>query len=214
MRSLREASEAVRPRMLLCVLDKLGVGRKDFGSVHLLAILRLTEEVDHTDRKRERRLDLPHGVTARRQRGILILETRPRPLTETELLPETPLHWGTYVLTLRENMESLPEGWQHQGLALRKNSKEGMEKPEDEERITVGQCPPGERLNLRTAAGSRSIKRLCIDHRISLPERDSLPAIYVGGKLAGVWRLGVDKVFLPQQMPCRFIEIHRCSGKT
>ena len=92
------------------------------------------------------------------------------------------------MLTLRENMESLPEGWQHQGLALRKNSKEGMEKPEDEERITVGQCPPGERLNLRTAAGSRSIKRLCIDHRISLPERDSLPAIYVGGKRGyGVW---------------------------
>lgn len=70
-------------------------------------------------------------------------------------------------------------------------------------------CDPGERLTLpETHGGSRSVKRLCLDRRISLSERDRLPAIYVGDRLAAVWRLGVDIAFAPEgEGPCRFIQI-------
>lgn len=58
--------------------------------------------------------------------------------------------------------------------------------------LTVGPAAPGDRLVLpETHGGGRSIKRLCMDRRISLSERDRLPAVYAGGCLAAVWRLGV-----------------------
>ena len=34
--------------------------------------------------------------------------------------------------------------------------------------------------------------------KLSLTERDALPALYVGGRLAAVWRLGTDVTFLPE----------------
>lgn len=51
------------------------------------------------------------------------------------------------------------------------------------------------------------MKRLCLDRRIPPEERDRLPAIYVEGKLAAVWRLGVDAEFLPEGNTVRFIKI-------
>ena len=68
-------------------------------------------------------------------------------------------------------------------------------------------CPPGARLTLPDANGSRTVKRLCLDRRISLTERDALPAIYVNGKLAAVWRLGVDAAFFPNGNAAALIQI-------
>ena len=187
---LYEASPGVRPRMLLRLFDLLGVGRKDIGTVHLNGILELTDY----DSGKERRLSLPHGVTARFSRGWLILETRPQPLTEVELLPNQPLRWGEYTLTLLDH----PEG---EGIALRQRTER------ESHTITAAPCVPGERLTLPGSNGARSIKRLCIDHRISLAERDCLPAIYTENRLAAVWRLGTDVEFLPEGTPCRFVQI-------
>ena len=76
--------------------------------------------------------------------------------------------------------------------------------------MTVGPVVPWERLSLPGGRGSRSIKRLCLDRRISLSERDRLPAIYAGGRLAAVWPLGVDAAFAPPAgEPCRFIKLER-----
>lgn len=189
--ALFDAPEAVRPRMLLELFDRLGVGRKDVGAVHLEALLTLAGE---GRRRVEGRISLPHGITARHAGGRLILETRPQDLAEVRLLPDSPLRWGDYTLTLLDH----PEG---EGLALRRLKKKAW---------TVAPCPPGERLTLPGARGSRSVKRLCLDGRISLEERDRLPAIYVEGELAAVWRLGVDTAFAPEGgAPCRFIKIEK-----
>ena len=61
-----------------------------------------------------------------------------------------------------------------------------------------------------TRGGGRSVKRLCLDRRISLSERERLPAIYAGGQLAAVWPLGVDESFAPSAgEPCRFVKLER-----
>ena len=186
------APEAVRPRMLLRLFDLLGVGRKDIGAAHLNAIL---EMVSRTEERRESRLNLPHGVTAWYCRRRLILETRPQRLMEVRLLLSQPLRWGDYTLTLLDHREG-------EGLALREPV------PGESREVSAGPCPPGERLTLPGANGSRSVKRLCLDRRISLEERDRLPAVYAGGTLAAVWRLGVDASFAPEgEGPCRFIKI-------
>ena len=189
LRALGEAPDAVRPRMLLRLFDLLGVGRRDIGAVHLRAMMTMAR---NTAWSKEGRLDLPHGVTARYCRGWLLLETRPQPLSEVQPLPGQSFRWGDYTLTLLD----LPSG---EGLALRP--------PAAGEVLTVAPVIAGERLALPGSRGSRSVKRLCLDRGISLRQRDRLPAVYVGGRLAAVWRLGVDMEFLPRGVPCRFIQI-------
>ena len=187
------APEAVRPRMLLRLFDLLGAGRKDVGAVHLEALLDMARR---TEQGNETRLSLPHGVTARYCRRWLILETRPQTLTEVQLIPNRPLTWGDYVVTLLDHSEGegLPFFW------------EG--RPGESPVVTVGPCPAGERLTLPGSRGARSVKRLCLDRRVSLEERDRLPAVYVNGTLAAVWRLGVDEAFTPPDGgPVRFIKI-------
>ena len=192
-RALAEAPDAVKPRMLLRLFDLLGVGRRDITAAHLNAILYLTR---NTLWGRESRLDLPHGVTARYCREWLILETRPQLLTEVQLLPDCPVTWGDFRLTLLDHREG-------EGLAIR------LRRQGEPMGLTVGPAEPGDRLILpETHGGGRSVKRLCLDRRISLTERDRLPAIYAGGCLAAVWRLGVDEAFsVSAGEPCRFIQI-------
>ena len=107
--ALAEATDAVRPRMLLRLFDLLGVGRRDITAAHLQAILHLTRD---TLWGRESRVDLPQGVTARYCREWLILETRPQLLTEVQLLQECPVAWGDYRITLLDHREGrdLPFG--------------------------------------------------------------------------------------------------------
>ena len=179
--------------MLLRLFDLLGVGRKDIGAVHVNALLDMCRR---TEQGNETRISLPHGVTARCCRRWLILETRPQPLTEIQLIPGQPVRWGDYTLTLLDH----PEG---HGIALR-------DRTICENRgVKAAPCIPGDRLTLPGSRGARSVKRLCLDKRISLEERDRLPAIYINGKLAAVWRLGVDQEFLPEGRAVRFIKIEQ-----
>ena len=189
--AMAAAPAAVRPRMLLRLLDLLGVGRRDVGARHLHALLDMAER---TPQGGETLLSLPRGVTARCCRGWLILETRPQPLAEIRLIPNRPVRWGDYTLTLLDH----PEG---RGMALRNKT------PREDGGVRIAPCPPGERLTLPGARGGRSVKRLCLDKHISPAERDRLPAVYLEGKLAAVWRLGVDAAFLPEGKPVRFIKI-------
>ena len=200
MDALAQAPAAVRPRMLLRLFDLLGVGRKDIGAVHLEALMDLTRR---TAWGKEGRLSLPHGVTARYCRRWLILETRPQLLTEVQLVPDRPLTWGDYTLTLLDRRED------GDGVAFFWRGRPGQTPV-----VTVAPCPPGGRLTLPGARGARSVKRLCLDRGISLAERDRLPAVYVEGELAAVWRLGVDTAFAPKgQEPFRFIKMERTEKK-
>ena len=193
--ALFSAPVAVRPRMLLLLFDLLGVGRKDVGAVHINAILSMAQK---TDQANETRISLPHNVTARYCRRWLILETRPQPLTEIQLLPDHPVQWGDYTLTLLDRRDG-------EGITLRDRTTY------ENWGVKVGPCVPGDRLTLPGAKGARSVKRLCLDRRVSLAERDRLPAIYLEGRLAAVWRLGTDTAFAPEgpEAPIRFIKIER-----
>lgn len=197
-----QAPSGTQARILFQLLDKLGVGRKDFGSRHLIAIDHMMRFTDHG---RESRLDLPRNVTARFSEGWLILETRKQNPTDIQLLANCPVHWGDYILTLLDH----PAG---DGLLLCQNVTGIVENPTLAwAPISVAPCPPGERLTLPGSSGARTVKRLCLDKGISLSERDGLPAIYVDDRLAAVWRLGVDIAFSPgpHKNFHRFIQIKK-----
>lgn len=184
---LAEVPEFLLPQVLLGMLEQLGVGRKDVGAAHLEAIRKLWNSHGN-----DARISLPHGVTARLAARRLVLETLPPPLSRAELVPGCPLRWGDYTVTLLDRRQG-------EGLALGPGPAE--------ETVAVAPCDPGARLTLPEARGGRTIKRLCLDRSISLAQRDGLPAIYVGERLAAVWPLGVDREFLPEGEPCRFIQI-------
>lgn len=189
---LREAGEALWPRIVLYALDRLGVGRKDYGTAHLDAIRNLWMAPG-----RGRRVDLPHGVTARREGERLILERRPAPFKTVALEPGKSIQWGAYRMMLTSPAGGMPTEGSGGGVLLL--AKKGV--------IRVGPCPPGARLALPGAKGSRTVKRLCLDRRISLTERDALPAFYINGELAAVWRLGVDAAFVPNGTAVHTIQI-------
>ena len=184
---LAEVPDFLRPKVLLGLFDLLGAGRKDISAVHLEALQALWNSHGN-----DARISLPHGVTARLAASRLILETLPPPPSRAELVEGCPLRWGDYTLTLLDRRAGA-------GLPLRPGP----------ERVAVGPCDGGARLTLpETHGGGRTVKRLCLDRGISLAERDRLPAVYAGDRLAAVWRLGVDTEFLPEgEGPCRFILI-------
>lgn len=190
---LNSAPAAVRPRVLLRLFDLLGVGRRDVGAVHLDALMKMAAR---PERGGESRLSLPHSTAARCCGRQLVLEIRPQLPTEAQLPPGRPIRWGDYTLALLDCREG-------EGIALR------AARPDEPRAVTVGLCIPGARLTLPGARGGRSVKRLCLDRRISPEERDRLPAVYIQGRLAAVWRLGVDTEFLPEGEAVRFIKIIR-----
>ena len=191
-RDIRRAPPELRPLILLSMLDALNVGRKDFGAAHLQAILSLLDGGE--------RLDLPHGVIAASRDGWLILETRQAASGERELSFGIPVRWGRYELTLTDAATRNADGATNDadGLAIRAG---------DADRVTAGPIPPRGRLTLPGSRGARTVKRLCVDRRISLNERDALPALYVNGRLAAVWKLGVDAAFVPDGNACRLVRI-------
>ena len=173
------ADAAVQPRILLHMADALGLGRKDIGRRQLDAICALAQRGGST----ERRYTLPQGALVRIAGGALTVTFSPATLPKAALVENVPLPWGNFALTLLHE----PDG---EGILLRA--------PEDGEIITVAPCDLNARLTLEGANGARSVKRLCVDRKLSLTERDLLPALYVGGRLAAVWRLGPDVSFLPK----------------
>lgn len=176
---LFQAPKVLRPRIIFQLLDRLGVGRKDFRSVHLEAILSLSPGGS---------LDLPHGLTARREYEDLILTTR----------KDTSPVWEAFVPKAGENpvpgtawtvVLSAPP-WP--GLVVR-SRRTGDE-------ITL---PNGHRRNL---------KRLFIDKKIPRLERDMIPVVADGEGILAVAGLGPNPGH-PHSHEVQIISTERGEGK-
>ena len=177
---------AVAERAALQLLRAAAGREQDLGAAHVAAVLDLAEQG-----REDARVSLPYGLIAAVHSGVLTICRASRPPAAAVLERDRPLRWGGYTLTLLEHREGT-------GLALRPG----------EEPVQAASCEPGARLHLPGTNGARSVKRLCLDHRIPLEKREGLPAIYVGGQLAALWPLGVDEEFLPVGTACRFIQIN------
>lgn len=172
----KEIPRPVRPRLILLLLEQLGAGRKNVDAAQL-------ETLDALACRGRGSVDFPGGFRGCCGDGCVVIERTPRPETRAELLPSVAVRWGAYTLTRLTGAEA-------EGIALRADAAD---------RVEVGPCPPGARLFLPEASGARTVKRLCLDRRIPLECRDNLPALYVNGVLAAVWKLGTDRRFSPAE---------------
>lgn len=154
---LFQAPKVLRPRIIFQLLDRLEVGRKDLRSVHLEAVLSLSPGGS---------LDLPHGVTVRREYDLLILTTQ-----EDSAPP-----WAAFVP--REGENPVPgTGWT---VVL-----EGPPWPG----LVVRPRQTGDALTLPNGH-RRSLKRLFIDKKIPRLERDAIPVVADGEGILAVAGFG------------------------
>ncbi|MBQ1675269.1 MAG: tRNA lysidine(34) synthetase TilS [Oscillospiraceae bacterium] len=170
-RELLYAPEALRPRILRLLLDRLDCGKKDFGRVHLAALERLCRTGGT--------LDLPSGVRAVCRGGILELvrETDDVP-GEVVLTKDCPVVWGDYEICLRRpDPDTL-------------NLRSGT--------VSVRTWRSGDRLTLPGSRGARSLKRLFADAGVPPFRRDRTPVLCVDGKAAAVIGLGADTAYLTE----------------
>jgi len=176
--ALLSAPEALRPRMLRQLIDRLQCGKKDFGEVHLAALEHLAASGGM--------LDLPAGVKAVCRGGTLELEMAQSaaPRSETVLRSERPVPWGSGELCLRTDLRSPVD----EALRLCCGA---------DQTVSVRTWRSGDRLTLPDSRGSRSLKRLFADAGIDPAKRDRMPVICVDGRAAAVFRLGTDRAFAP-----------------
>ncbi len=177
-RALLDVPLAAAEEAVLAMMAAVAGCRKDLGLVHAESVMELARQG-----REGARLSLPYGLTACIRGGTLVIAAAGPPEGRCPLEPGRSVHWGGYTLTLHTK----PTG---EGLALSLS---------EDTPLWVGACPPAGRLDLPGGRGSRSVKRLCLDRRISLAERDGLPAIYAGQTLAAVWPLGTDRAFGPRE---------------
>ena len=95
--ALLAAPEALRPRMVRLLLDRMPTGKKDVGAVHIEAVLTLAAGGGGT-------LDLPAGLRAVCRKGRLRLTVREEAPLE-KILVQGRNVWGQYEITLRGGRE-------------------------------------------------------------------------------------------------------------
>lgn len=168
------APEALRPRMLRLLLDRLDTGKKDLGAGHLAALEQLCAG--------EGMLDLPDGVTAVCRNGVLTLQAAEKP-PEEQTLRQGEISFGTGTLLVSRTSQC-------GALALR--CGEGQV-------LTVRRWQPSDRLDLPESRGARSLKRLFTERGVMPERRDAIPVFCVDGVAAAAWGVGVDRRFLPEK---------------
>ncbi|MDO4813334.1 MAG: tRNA lysidine(34) synthetase TilS [Eubacteriales bacterium] len=180
-RAVKDAPGVLRARMVRQLLDMLPVGKKDFTASHIdsLVALSMGEGQAH--------LDLPHGVSAHRNNGQLTLAVKSGGAPEARLLRVGErITWGEYTIFARkaEKNRAVAEDT----FCLRCDT---MNKT-----LYVGAWDSHKRLTL-PGKTPRSLKRLFAEAGISPTQRDSTPVFFVGGTVAAVYGIGVDRAFLP-----------------
>ncbi|MDO4811239.1 MAG: tRNA lysidine(34) synthetase TilS [Eubacteriales bacterium] len=175
---LLQAPEVLRRRILRLLIDRLSVGKKDFGAVHLEALLRLAQSGGS--------LDLPSGVTAQCRNGTLQFFVAQDSLPEMELA-EGCCHWGDYTICTRKTDRNF---LQKKGAILLNCGK-------IDKSFSVRTWHRDDRLCLPGGRGERSVKRLFAEHGILPAMRQRWPVICVDGRAAAVYGIGTDERFLP-----------------
>ena len=185
---LLQAPPVLQRRMVRLLLDRLATGKKDVTAGHIEAILHLAQNGGM--------IHLPAGVIAVCREGTLCLKTEEKARPE-QMLTYGVNHWGGWqIVVSREKLRD-------DDIALRYGG----------EPLSVRCWCPEDRLQLPGSRGSRSLKRLFIDHGIPPEQRESLPVICAGGAVAYVQGIGRSQSFLPEEAHHEIhITIHTGNG--
>ena len=189
-----DLSDALAPRAARLLLARLRDGDTDLAAPHLGGVVALCRGRDPSAR-----LDLPEGITARREYEMLVLtrETAPPALEEASLPMPGQLRTGEWTLTCAA---AVYQGEPQSGREFWLAGAEGL---------TVRPRRTGDRLE-RPGRPGRTVKKIMIDQKLPRHLRDTVPVLDSGGRVAAVAELGPDAAFLPRLgEPCWHITAKR-----
>ena len=179
---LLAAPEVLRARAVRLLAQRLDTGKKDWGAVHVEAILELVKS------GREGCLSLPDGAQAVCSGGVLRLQKVKKPDDRALALREGVHSWNGWRVTVRR----VPVTAERKENAVYVN--EGTHGT-----MQLDVWRSGEGLELPSGRGRRSIKRLLTERGVPPQERAGIPCIRVGGIAAAVYGVGTDVHYLPEQ---------------
>ena len=173
-------------RAVRALLARASGGDDRCSAAHLEALTDLCRTQDPSAR-----IDLPGGLTARREYGRLILTrlASPPPLSAVELALPGLTRAGDWEITC--TLERY-RGQAQQPLDFFLDRSAAPA-------LTVRSRQTGDRLTLPGRPG-RSLKKWYVDEKIPRTLRDQLPVLESGGRVAGAAGLGPDAAFLPSEM--------------
>ena len=177
---LLAAPEALRPRMVRLLADRLDTGKKDWTAAHLEMILALAEK------GRDGMLSLP-GAEAVCRGGVLRLQAAQTVAERPLLLQEGLNRWNGWVVHLARRDSS----------AVRREDALYLKDAPDMPEVDIWRG--GEGLELPASRGRRSIKRLLTERGVPPERRRAIPCIRRNGVAAAVYGLGTDVQELPEE---------------
>ena len=184
VQTLLDLPDPVAARTIRVLLGQLNGGNQDCGAVHLHALLDLCRSP-----RPSARLDLPWGLTARREYGLLVLARRSSPPSMEPIHLPLPgeIRVGDWqVVCGAERYIGQPQGPLEFYL-----SQEAVSS------LTVRPRQTGDRLTLLGRPG-KSIKKWFVDEKVPRHLRNQVPVFAQNGVVAAVAGLGPDAACLPQ----------------
>ena len=173
-------------RAVRALLARSSGGDNRCSAAHLEALTDLCRTQDPSAQ-----IDLPGGLTARREYGRLVLTrlASPPPLSAVELALPGLTRAGDWEITCTlERYRGQPQ--RPLDFFLDRSAAPAL---------TARSRQVGDRLTLPGRPG-RSLKKWYVDEKIPRTLRDQLPVLESGGRVAGAAGLGPDAAFLPSEM--------------
>lgn len=179
---------AVLNRVILSMMIQVSGHQKDLTAAHVEAVTDLGRGIPG------RAVSLPYGMTARRERDVLVI-------LRSSAVPEwvaiqigEQVRFGCWTVSLSDE----PKAGESYGLALPENTALAVTPWRRDDRMTV----PG-------SCGARSLKRLCADRGIPPWRRDIMPVLRVGEIPAAAPGIGLDIDFTPRDKAAVFVVFHQ-----
>ena len=183
--AVANAPDPIASRALRLLLGRLWGGDQNCSAAHLAALLRLCRSQDPSGE-----LHLPHGTNARRAYGQLLLAPRlgPPPLEEGPLPLPGALDCGPWrVSCAQEDYRGQMQGPWDFWLDRRQAPELALRPRRTGDRLT----PPG-RLG-------KTVKKWMIEEKLPRFQREVLPVLTCGGRVAAVAGLGPDRAFAAKE---------------
>ncbi len=177
-RTLRAAPAVLRRRAIRRLLEL-----PKPSMAHVDAVDRLLDRLDGSASA-----DLPGGVTARREYGLLRLETAHGP----ETFQPVRLEVGQQVLLPELSLRISAEGPVILEKELDYLSTFAIKYDMIDKAKVLWVRPRRTGDTLRLPGGQKSLKRLMIDRKIPAARRNTIPVLADGQGVLAVWQLGVD----------------------
>lgn len=179
--ALNDLPLALRRRVVRRMMDQLHIAKKDITARHIRDIVHLAQESGPTAQ-----LSLPRGIVAKNEYDdFCLMAPRCDSWVCMALPPVGEITVGPWCIQCRVV----------RGAAEEKANRLILDNDAIDAPLFADRWRRGGSMALPGSEGGRSLKRLFVDARIDVAQREETPVIYMGSRPIAVLGVGVDRAF-------------------